>query len=379
MNINRSHLIAIELIIIIGAISLFSIANSCGLGYTPVSYYYLRVHSQIQDQGLFNAPGLGTMPPMLPLIIGLVGEANMTVFNGLCLIGILVMIFLLSAQLNDARLRVLLLLITGGLTPLYLVSSFLWTEILFTLLLIAIYYLAYHSASSIRNTLLALFLLLLLPFLRYAAIFTIIPSVILIFLHSSRQKKQILAAVILSVSILFTIWILNFSEGFWVRLSDLLDPLIKLDIPFYVSNSKAFLSALGSILVPIVFGESILILVGLVIILVFFLLINKFWRYDHFKVEISLLCVFLFYYFSLHFVFPIEYDTADRYLTPMYPLLIIGGFRFIDHSFANWPLRTKKLLMIGTIIVASYGYIRTIKNVRFWNEIRCEQNNISHM
>ena len=379
MNINLSRLLLTQLAIIIGAVLLFIWANSCGLGYTPDSYYYLRVDTQIQNYGLFNAPGLGTMPPALPLAIGLIGEANMVYLNVLCLIGTILVIFQLSIRLKSTKLRYLLSAFMGGLTPLYLVSSFLWTEPLFTLLLAIIYLLFIQTSDRKRNIPWILLILLSLPFLRYAAVFILIPLVVLVFFHANSKMRRIIGSIILSTTILFVVWVFRFREGFSVRLSDLLDPLMALDISFYLSNAKAFLLAMGSIIIPLIAGEFLVMLLGTGMISVILYAIYKFWSNENHKVEISFLVIFLFYYIALHLVFPIEYDTADRYLTPLYPMLIFTVFSLIDKPFGTWSFLAKKLLVVCTIMIASYGYIRTIKNVHFWHDLRCEENIISQL
>ncbi|MFY0601144.1 MAG: hypothetical protein JXR03_15815 [Cyclobacteriaceae bacterium] len=358
--------------------TLYLIANLNGLGLTYDSNLYIEIANQITAFGILNADGLNIKPPIFPMIISWVGVGFLPFLNYLALELNLLLVYLIGKKLNVNWIRLSFLSLMAFFTPIYLVHSFIWTEPYFTILILTSFYLFLLNENSKKPFWLAIAILLItiLPFVRFAGIFVLIPFVIITLIRSSNKQRLYLVVGLFILGLAMGAWVFSFSSGFSARLSQWISVLPDRDHTVYLYNIRSFLEALSLLVIPLNAPSFARLLIGFIIIgAVCYASLYFFSSPKERTITHSFPVVFLIYYLLIHTVFKIEFYTAERYLTPLYPILIFCFFSYLNERESKLSLFKKRALMVFVSIVLLYGTSRTIKNVFFWNEVRAEQNN----
>ncbi len=367
----RDHYIF--LIALILNITFIVIANYCGVGLTYDSNLYLEIASQLNSKGVLEVDGFLIKPPIYPMILSVIGYKGVIWLNIICLIGSLWMYFKMSGFISEEILKVIYILLISFSTSLIMVHGFVWTEPVFILSLSGIFYVWMKARTPTRwNLIVICGLWLLLPFIRYVGVLILIPAFLIALWKSNYLLRGALFIIGTIVTACIGIWVVLFSSGFEARLSEWITPFQRLDFSHYIDNSLSYLKALGIWVVPLSLNDSI-VYVGGSFLLILLLLLIRDQKVLKSKVGITLV-IFLTYYFILHTFFFVEYYSAERYLTPFYPILIFVLLAVIDQKFVSWAKWKKNVVMIILGLEVLYGVSRTLKNVIFWNEVRCEDN-----
>ena len=152
-------------------------ATGTGLAGTSDSYHYLYAARALRQQGQLLLPGsrpFGIWPPLFPLVLAALGGAGpVRWLNGLALLGALAAWSAVGYRLLPGRRALALPLLLGLGAPALVVSKFVWSEPLFNLLW-AGYFLALLSwlrRGGWGRGLLATALGCLLPLQRLAGLF----------------------------------------------------------------------------------------------------------------------------------------------------------------------------------------------------------------
>ncbi len=357
-------------------------SNRCGLGQTYDSGIYIDIASQIDEKGLLQAEGLLVKPPLFSLIIFIVGIENLIWVNYLLFMGSILLLISWSQKIQVTAIRIAYVVLIVFSTPYYLVHGFVWTEPLFIFLLLLSFTLLLRiDRVDKRNYLYTVMgILFLLPFVRYVGILILFPLVLYILTNKSiaLRRRKILTGILAVGVFLVAYWVVLFWDGFSIRLNEWLTPFKRLQFDHYLLNFRSYLKGLSIWIIPLRMPDSIslpmaAVAVGSLIVVS----VRQFFEDRVFLNFIPL--VFLFYYFSLHTFFPVEYFSAERYLTPFYGIIIFFIIRYFDKRFANYSRNIRIIIATVLIIQLIYGVSRTLKNVTFWNEVRCVENYVESL
>lgn len=363
-------------VILVIATALLIFANHCDLGFTYDSYLYIEIADQISKQGLLSAEGYHTKPPLYPLLIYWFGEESIFVINLVCFLITICILYFFGLEVKTKMLRLFFWSILLFSTPLYLVHSFAWTEPPFIcILLLAFFSLhIYQKHGKLRFLYLSLILLLLLPFIRFAGIFILIPTLLVLLLNLPTKLKWVLIGIIGFGIFICSIWVWKFEAGFLQRWHTFISPFSTNSYSRYTHNIDSYLEAFSIWILPLpVYKPIRLFFAVIALVTIGVSSINCLWKRGH-MIKSGLPLIFLIYYLSLHFVFIVEYYAAERYMTPLYNLLILALFMQLDQKLAIIGNNIKTVTLALLFAFLMYGVVRTTKNVVFWNQVRCVEN-----
>ncbi|HET8860784.1 hypothetical protein [Marivirga sp.] len=354
---------------------LFWIANFFGLGNTSDSMLYNEIAEEINSKSFFLVEGFKIKPPVFPLIISVIGEQNMVWLNFLCLLGIQSFGVFWSRRITNRFLRHLFLIIVIFSTPHLLISSFLWTEplFLFTLLLVFYFLDKFQHTTQLKFLIPAIILIVILPFIRFAGVFLIIPLFV-VQLATLKNKKIAFFSFLFLLS-LIVVWVCIFNEGFirrWDRFTYLFfsGKLSHLEFNLY-SYSKALSSWFFPYVIEGVFSR----LLSVMILLAVIYKASRLYFISRANVLFLAPLLFFVYYFLMMSIFKVEYYAAERYLAIFYFLIMLNLFLQIDIYFKSIEsVYFRRGVYFTIIIFAVYNLLRTLKNVYFWYDLRSESS-----
>lgn len=373
------HLPKIWLLVILSiAITLLIIANYCGLGFTYDSYLFMEIAEQISNDGFLATQGFNIKPPLYPLLIYWFGSESIFAINLVCFLITFLVLYRFGLVLKTKTIRFLFWGILLFSTPLYLVHSFAWTEAPFICVLLLAFYGIYSYQMQGKSSLLyiSIILLFILPFIRFAGIFILMPTCMVLMLDLSNKHKWILAGIFSLGTIAFSIWIFQFEDGFEQRWHTFVGPFSRFNYSRYTHNIDSYLEAFSIWIVPLSIYKPIRIFFAIIALSIIGIYSINCFRKRRNILRSGMPIIFLCYYFLLHFVFEVEYYSAERYLTPLYNLLILSLLIWLDQRFAIIGKMAKKIILFFLFVFLIYNATRTIKNVFFWNHLRCVENQI---
>ena len=362
--------------ILLIATALLLIANYCGVGFTYDSHLYIKAAEQIGSEGFLSAEGFYTKPPLYPLLIYWFGTNAILAINIVCLLITLTLLYHFGLTLKTALLRLVFWALCLFSTGLYLVHSFAWTEPPFISVLLLAFYLVYRYQKDNKPLLLyvAIALLFLLPFIRFAGLFIVMPTLLVIFIGLPTKAKWIMAIPIGMGMILILLWIAQFEQGFAQRWHALIAPFVSTRYARLTHNVTTFLEALSVWVLPVSVYRPIKLFTGSMILIGIFWL--AFLQNREGDIRRHIPFIFLCYYALLHFAFRVEHYSSDpeRYLTPLSYLLLLSFFVWLEQRFTVMTDSLKRAIWILLLALLTYNIARTAKNVWFWHQVRCTES-----
>lgn len=350
---------------------LFWVVNFFGLGYTYDSHLYVEIADEINSINFFLVQGFNIKPPVFPIFIFLFGEENIiwiNFFSYLCIQSIGVYF---SHIIKDRLIRYSFLIILIFATPHLLINSFLWTEPIFlAVMLLSFYFLErFYRTNQLKFLITAIILLSILPFIRFAGIFLIFP--LLGFLILTNGIKRILIVPVLVILLLIIGWMFLFQEGFWGRWERFIHPYLTGRLIPFESNLFSYTKALSSWFFPYSIDSFFTRLTSVVIVVIVVIKSTK----TYFKLKRNILflspLLFLIYFFLIMSVFKVEYYAAERYLSIFYLLIILNILIQIDNFIkSSESFYFKRVAYFCVFAFCIYSFLRTIKNVFFWYDLR---------
>jgi len=350
---------------------LFWIVNLFGLGYTFDSHLYVEIAQEIGSSNFFSVEGFNVKPPVLPLIISIVGEKSMIWVNFICYLIIQYFGVFWSYKIKDNSLRYTFLVVLIFSTPHLLINSFLWTEPVFlTFMLFAFYLLdEFHQSNSKVFIVLAIIILGFLPFIRFAGIFIIIPFFGFLLFHS--KSKQAILYTFAVIILLIVGWSFLFQDGFSGRWERFLAPFLTGSLDRIEFNLSSYSKALSSWFFPYAIDGFLSRFLSLAIVVTVLYKSAKMYFKKPEKIIFLAPILFVIYCFLMISVFKVEYYAAERYLAVFYLLLVLNIFYLIDYHIPSFKSKIgKRVLFFFVILFAAYNFFRLIKNVYFWFNLR---------
>ena len=352
--------------------ALLMIANYCGVGLTYDSHLYIKAAEQVGIQGFLSTQEFTVKPPLYPLLIYWFGTEAILTINIVCLLITLTLLYYFGLTLKTLLLRYVFWAICLFSTNLYLVHSFAWTEPPFISVLLLAFYLICHYQQVDKPVFLyaAVALLFVLPFIRFAGIFILLPTLVLFLGLPVKAKKGVATLVGIGL-VMIVLWVGEFKEGIAPHWSMLNSPSVNAQYARIAHNVTTYLETLSIWVLPVSVYRPIRLFTGSVILMGIFLLAFP-WKKQN-DIRLYLPFIFLGYYALLNVTFQVEYYSSDpeRYLTPLSYLLLLSFFIWLEQRFKVMTDSIKRGIWILLLALLTYNIARTTKNVLFWNQVRC--------
>jgi hypothetical protein len=354
------------------SIALQVYASFCGLILTDDSLNYLSAARSFSATREFRSPD-GTYfvawPPLFPVILSLFQDPE----KWLWIMNVVLKIFISVTMLAIAQrfiahrtTRLIFLLVSLCGVHIVMISAFLWSELVFMLLLLSNFVLALKLTRHRTYVILFFITGFLLCLQRNAGVFYIIAvSLWLVFDTESTRMKTLrfsAAFFILSISGL-SAWVYHVNglsnEFSFTAYRFLEDPLY---------NVTLILSRIGKLF--IVGPGSVLITTSLGILLYAGYILRK-------RILIRrdlqlLLMVVITYVIGLLTVGRMDPHEMDRYLSVIIPFLYVFVFAAFDHFIQSaQQARIIRALTIAAILWSLYPLSRTYQNAQLWYKRSC--------
>ncbi|WP_422360514.1 hypothetical protein [Reichenbachiella sp.] len=293
--------------------------------------------------------------------------------NLACLWVSLILIFHLGKEISTLRLRYFFYALIVLATPLYLTHSFFWTEPFFTAVLLVAFFALQQFLKTNQILWLASSLLafLLLPTIRLAGTFISFPIFFWLLIFPSGKGRWMAAASCILLVGLFLLWIFNFSAilsqgSSLLCIDQFLGQLVQNLASFLEGFSIWFIPHPMPLLFRLVAGALVIGFLGFTAMLSL--------RENPLDIYGIIATSFILYYFALHPYFQVTFYTAERYLAPMFALVFLTLFKWIDDHHAGLNPWAKKILLIVLILQSIYSGLRVSNNLSLWSEVRCAEN-----
>ena len=358
-----------SLIIGSASLALDFYSHSCGMLLTPDSHHYLAAASSFRTDHVFlNQHGAqyAYWPPLFPIILSLFSNPliAMVWVNFFIKVIIGILLFNISGKyIRHIGLRLSFLLVTLCGVHLLMISAYLWSELIFLLLILINFYAALHHRTSRLYFIVLLVTGFMICLQRNAGFFYV--SAVSVWLlvqgDSSLISRFIISIIFFGVSIsglsIWHVYVTSLGAGY--RLGD---------YPFFENiggNTFSLLTSLGKFFVFGTIGVivSIIILVASILYALRFQLLKG-----------QLLLAFLIvvtYLPGLAFVETLPKDEMDRFLSVIIPFLCMLIYAAADQLFKHKNPGWRASVLVVLISWNTYSVIRTVNNARTWHMGSC--------
>lgn len=376
MKFKKHWIISLVLII-----SLQQYATYYAPGLTFDSRQYISAAHSFSERGVFlteDGNYYVVQPPLYPVVLSLGGDHTLTwasILNMICLVGTLWIMFLLGEALFHYSIS--RWLYQGSLafgTPLLLIGNFVWSESLFLLLLTIIWYLLYqyyrHPSISYIGWLILVTNLLCLQ--RNAGIFFFLMALTVILFK--KQKRHIILYAALG-GLGFMAWntyVYQISSGSHNVANQ----------AFFSGMAKDYIAhipILTAWFFPGKWGIPLFVIWGSAAIgFTYHLYKRKKWEPLQIRIMVAICWICITY---IAFIAAMWWELAlwdiERYLSVIYPLVMLAAFIIWDKLYAEIGYKKIKVfLVVLSMLWLCYPIVRTVKNVVFWHEVNGKKKEV---
>ncbi len=343
--------------------------NRCGLLLTPDSSNYISASQSFKTEGNFKSPDgswYTYWPPLFPITLAVFDSpeqaARWMYVVGTILIGV-VTILTLNQLIQKNLLKLLVLLLTLTSVQFMMISVFLWSEMNFILLVVCATYFALNLNRSKYDLIALTVFLFLMCLQRNAGVFIVSGTCcwILIDKQISLRKRILTSALVFILAISGLIaWNIYLSvivdSGFYVYKHE-----------FFIHAAENF-AAVSAIVVRmfIPVQGTWTSLVGIVALLGLVTIIIKASQ------SIKLIGLLILFYWAGHvFMFRLNIDDMDRYLSPVIFLIYLLLFFGLEKAIQHVSKRTLILCTLLFVLWTMYPTYRTLANLVQWSNTSC--------
>ncbi|HEY3402297.1 MAG TPA: hypothetical protein VGK59_02855 [Ohtaekwangia sp.] len=366
---NNRLFVAGSLIIGSASLALDFYSHSCGLLLTPDSQDYLAAATSFRtDQMLLNQHGSPYVywPPLFPMILSLFGnpQAAMVWVNFFIKVIIGILLFRIAQKyIRHTGLQLSFMLVTLCGVHLLMISVYLWSELIFLLLVLINFYAALHHRLSRIYFITLLTTGFMICLQRNAGFFYVSAVSVWLLVHqdSSLISRLIISVIFFIVSVSgLSIWHVYVTN---LHLAYRLD-----DYPFFENisgNTFSLLISLGKFFLSGTVGVIIAILI-LVASILYAL------RLQLLKGQLLLAFLIVVTYLpGLAFVEALPNDEMDRFLSVIIPFLCILIFAAADQLFRHKNPGWRASVLVVLICWNTYSLARTVTNAEIWHIGSC--------
>jgi hypothetical protein len=352
------------------ALLLEGYARKCGFLLTSDSLQYLSAAKSFGATGVFLSPDgsrYAYWPPLFPMLINLFDDPLQGVWmlHTGCKLAIGVLVYKISCYyLRDFATRATFIFAVLLGLHLLLISVFVWSELVFATLALALFLVSTCPTGRWRTSL--LFVLgFLLCLQRNAGVFWIVGLCVASLVKEGVSIKS------LRFNALF---FLVATSGFWVW-NGYNTWMISADFAFY---QQTFLRALsgnaqiaGTSLAAAFVPATSHAFWGVLFALLFTLACVGVWRFRTHALA-QPICLALVYCLGFIAMGPLDGYEADRYFFIIPWLLYLPVLRLVEVARTRFSVSTA-LVVVFLLVGSAYPISRTLRNAHRWHERSCEQ------
>ena len=369
----RKYRYLIYIVVMVVAIFLQWYTHGVELFLTDDSYHYLAARDSFVETGQFmddNGRYFLFWPPLFPIVLSLLANpmAGASLLFMALTVGIGILLFLIVDTVFNSRL-IALICFAYIMLDVHLLcnSSFLWSEIGFTFLLMGfIYCLMYYGKSLTWEVLISLsgFLMCMQ---RNAGAFIIAGAFIWMVYRDMTNKRPIIksiwvSAMALSGLVLWNVYVWIFRSHTHFNFEDQW-------FQFAFENTTSLAQALVRLFVPIPYASVILVLLMAVVVAGIIFKMRSVSHAVWMLMAICcsyLLCVWLVLLVNIA-GFPVDFGEADRFISVIAPVLIIIVFQAMECISMLMKDRFRKLFVAVLIFWVMYPLARSVKFAMQWH------------
>lgn len=347
----------------------------CQIGITYDSMDYLAAATSFREKGiLLNQDGSLYLErtPLFPLLLAFLGENALqkSVYLQAFFLAAFCLIYFIMGKIliRQTVMRMLYFLSLVFGTSNLLISSFLWSEPLFVLLLGLHFYCLFHWILS-KNRHFFLWLIVfafLFCLQRFAGAFFVIATALSAYRMKVFDGKQGFFYLLFSL-LGWMAWL-----AYWIiqKQSDFLTPLQTLNANVW-EGPLIYLEVIGTWLAPLALPLGIRLFLATCLLALLSLFYFKKSQYKKWNAFEKIIAVNLFtYLIALILLKNLGFHEAERFMAVIYPLSFLLLFLAIEKLELN---SLRKYLLYGCVVLwMAYPILRTLKNVQFWHQNNCK-------
>jgi hypothetical protein len=362
----------------------------CGLGLTPDSHAYMAAAKSFAISHQFNSTNgepYTAWTPLYPFLLSFYTD-NIVIFaiilQGIGLLTVVAIIYYSTEKLIENHFLCIWVCLQAVFSPyLFLVSSFLWSEIVFTAILwilLSVFFQG-NKNNKFHYFLWLIVLSNLLCLQRNTGIFIVLSLGLCMLLQNLQdltwQNLKILVSKTIICKIFGAIFYVIFSllgVIIWHIRCEMLTPtkvnFTENIFDFPITHVLYFsLHRLSTWFFPPQIPYFLRII--LLFVIIFYLLkeLLKIYQVNKFNYFLAYLPIIIFSYIFAFIILLRNFDAdGDRYLAPIHAVFVLWLGIFFDSKLKNGKNR---LILFFLFMWLAYPIIRTVKNVQFWHEITC--------
>jgi hypothetical protein len=346
--------------------------HACGLIKTSDSYQYLSAAQSFKTNGNFLSPDgsyYTYWPPLFPVILSVFDspESALIWIHVVAKVSIGLLIYFIANEFLEKNIfKVLFFVATLCSVQITMISVFVWSELIFLLLLLLTVYCALKMKASQLHFIGLLVFSFLMCLQRNAGAFFIPAIGLWIVLDTtSKNEERIVRSTAVCISGLAGLFLWNiyisyfipsnfyfYRHEFFVDYALNFSTLSTLLIKFFIPRSEIFATFLGLVL-----------LLAVVVLTVKGNFHNR-------HVQLVGLLI-LFYWMGLMSMARLDIYETDRYLSVILHFVYLLFFFLIEIGFKRVNAARQLAMVVVLLLWMIYPVSRAIKNTHIWNEKSC--------
>jgi hypothetical protein len=354
-----------------GSICIQLYTSYCGVLLTDDSRNYLSAARSFASSGEFLSPDgsyFVAWPPLFPVLLSWTSDPLplWMIINVLLKIAIGLFIYLISTRfISNRSVQHLFTLACLWGVHLTMISAFLWSELLFLLLLLINFMIAVSWKNSVSKFAMICVTGFLLCLQRNAGVFYIASIFFWMLLDQEVPMNRRLLAAFAFAGISLSGW------AIWMmHIHSVSDEFNFAAFHFFedpIHNAFLISSKVGKLWLP---GPGWLTSIAGVMITASLCLFL--WREIRQRRALQLLIlIIVIYSCGLWSLGQLNSHDLDRLISVVVPLLYLLGFVAIDKLVGKISLSSLRIAVIGMILWSFYPLGRTVQNARLWHNQSC--------
>ncbi|MEL7003459.1 MAG: hypothetical protein AAFN93_12090 [Bacteroidota bacterium] len=273
-------------------------------------------------------------------------------------------------NLQNTIIKVLAIAVISFGVPIYLANNFLWSEPLFNVCVIALFYLFTLPTLNKKQWLSIIILCNLMILMRHAGLFILVGLFVARFLfleNRSVWRKYLFLLLLCSLGSVIWFVFAPSSGADWTK------TIISVNLFQKIAHNFQMLShGFSSWFLPMAIPLTLRVIGAVLILAILALWVKKNSSLN--RADYIWLLASLIYVGCLHGVYEMPVEDGERYFSPLYPMLFIVFFRIFDRMLSSLETTKKKYAIIVVLYCWSiYPMYRTFSNAYFWHSLRCQE------
>jgi hypothetical protein len=343
-----------------------------GLHLTDDSRHYLAAVESLKESFSFidkDGHAFLFWPPLFPLILTIVGVQGLIWLNYVLAVSIAFVSYRIARRIiqhETIRIFYFIYVLLG--VHILLISTFLWSELIFLFLMLLFidqFQLSHESKVSFYVAIIVGFLMCLQ---RNAGIFIVTGVSFWIFLNEAQWKQKIVRATAFFLSV--ASGCIGWNIYVWAFVPHHHFTFSETPFQFAWANTEAVAQAMLTTFFPIPF---LIIPALLIFVIALFLLLMSDLKNNSYLQQISLVSIVYSLFLYLVVIiniggFPVDFGEGDRFISVIVPFMGIIFFKAVEKVFDQQERTFKIVFLILIVCWMTYPLSRTIKNAILWHD-----------